>query len=74
MSTLVFQEVANFWNSVVTLNSWHQHRISRLITKKLFGTLTNKKIGILGFAFKANTNDTRESAAILLILMQMRIY
>ncbi len=58
------REVADFWNSVVTLNNWHQHRISRLITKKLFGTLSNKKIGILGFAFKANTNDTRESAAI----------
>ena len=57
-------EVAAFWESVVNLNTWHQNRISRLITKKLFGTLTNKKIVILGFAFKANTNDTRESAAI----------
>ena len=56
--------VADFWNSVVTLNSWHQHRISRLITKKLFGTLSGKKIVVLGFAFKSNTNDTRESAAI----------
>ena len=58
------KEVADFWNSVVTLNSWHQHRISRLITKKLFGTLSGKKIVVLGFAFKSNTNDTRESAAI----------
>ena len=58
------QEVADFWESVVTLNKWHQHRISNLVTKKLFGTLANKKILILGFAFKANTNDTRESAAI----------
>ena len=57
-------EVANFWNSVVTLNNWHQKRLSTLITKKLFGTLSNKIIVILGFAFKANTNDTRESAAI----------
>ena len=57
-------EVATFWESVVKLNSWHQHRISKLITKNLFGTLSNKKIIILGFAFKANTNDTRESAAI----------
>jgi len=57
-------EVAAFWESVVNLNSWHQNRISRLITKKLFGTLSNKKIVVLGFAFKANTNDTRESAAI----------
>ncbi len=58
------KEVANFWNSVVTFNTWHQHRISRLITKKLFGTLSGKKIVVLGFAFKSNTNDTRESAAI----------
>ncbi len=57
-------EVAAFWESVVEMNSWHQHRISKLIVQKLFGTITGKKIAILGFAFKANTNDTRESAAI----------
>ena len=58
------KEVANFWEGVVHLNNWHQHRISELIIKKLLGTITGKKIVILGFAFKANTNDTRESAAI----------
>tara|TARA_B100001287_G_scaffold269268_1_gene266548 strand:+ start:5551 stop:7014 length:1464 start_codon:yes stop_codon:yes gene_type:complete len=58
------KEVADYWKEVVKLNTWHQKRISRLIVKKLFGTLTNKKIVILGFAFKNNTNDTRESAAI----------
>tara|TARA_S200000501_G_scaffold210269_1_gene197541 strand:+ start:1206 stop:2648 length:1443 start_codon:yes stop_codon:yes gene_type:complete len=57
-------EVAKFWGEVIELNKWHQHRISKLIVKKLFGTVTGKKISILGFAFKANTNDTRESAAI----------
>ena len=46
------------------MNDWDQHRISQLIVKKLFGTVTGKKIIILGFSFKANTNDTRESAAI----------
>ena len=56
--------MANFWESVVHLNTWHQHRISKLVVKKLFGTITQKKITVLGFAFKANTNDTRESAAI----------
>ncbi len=58
------EEVAEFWEGVVKLNNWHQHRLSRLITKKLFGTISGKKICILGFSFKANTNDTRESAAI----------
>ncbi len=57
-------EVANFWESVVNLNNWNQKRITELIVKKLSGTVTGKKIVILGFAFKANTNDTRESAAI----------
>ncbi len=57
-------EVAEFWDGVVKLNNWHKHRISNLIVKKLFGSVTGKKICILGFAFKANTNDTRESAAI----------
>ena len=57
-------EVANFWESVVKLNYWHQDRISQLVIKKLFGTVSGKKISILGFAFKANTNDTRESASI----------
>ena len=57
-------EVANFWEEVVHINKWHQHRISKLIVKKLLGTVVGKKICILGFAFKANTNDTRESASI----------
>ena len=57
-------EVGEFWEGVVKLNFWHQDRISTLIIRKLFGTLSGKKIAILGFAFKANTNDTRESAAI----------
>ncbi len=57
-------EVATFWEGVVKLNNWHQKRISKLVVKKLFGTVANKKITILGFAFKANTNDTRESSAI----------
>tara|TARA_B100001057_G_scaffold445455_2_gene483150 strand:- start:788 stop:2227 length:1440 start_codon:yes stop_codon:yes gene_type:complete len=58
------KEVADFWNGVVELNNWHQHRISQLIVKKLFGTVSGKRISILGFAFKSNTNDTRESASI----------
>ena len=57
-------QVAEYWQNVVTINSWQQHRISRLIVKTLFGTVTGKKLGIFGFAFKANTNDTREAPAI----------
>ncbi len=57
-------EVAEYWENVVKLNSWQQERIARLVIHKLFGTVAGKKIALLGFAFKANTNDTRESPAI----------
>ena len=58
------EEVATYWEQVVTLNHWQQHRIARVVITKLFGTVSGKRIGVLGFAFKADTNDTRESPAI----------
>ena len=57
-------EVADYWENVVALNTWQQHRISRLVVQKLFGTVTGKRLALLGFAFKADTNDTREAPAI----------
>ncbi len=58
------EEVAAYWEQVVTLNHWQQRRIARLVITRLFGTVSGKRIGVLGFAFKADTNDTRESPAI----------
>ena len=57
-------EVATYWQKVVDINNWQSKRILQIIISKLFGTISGKKISILGFSFKANTNDTRESAAI----------
>ncbi len=57
-------EVADYWEKVVDINSWQQKRISYLVIKNLFGTLSNKKLAVFGFSFKANTNDTRESPSI----------
>ena len=57
-------EVASYWQKVLDINSWQQKRFVELVVKKMFGTISSKKIAILGFAFKANTNDTRESPAI----------
>ena len=57
-------EVADYWEKVVDINTWQQKRISSLVIRNLFGTLTNKKLAIFGFSFKANTNDTRESPSI----------
>ena len=58
------EEVAAYWEQVVSLNQWQQQRIAHVLITKLFGTVSGKRIGVLGFAFKADTNDTRESPAI----------
>jgi hypothetical protein len=53
-------EVAATWEQVVTLNTWQQQRIARLVVKRLFGTVTGKRIGILGFAYGLRpTSSTR---------------
>ena len=57
-------EVAAYWESVVKINDWQKSRFSTRIVKDLFNTVNGKHIGILGFAFKKDTNDTRETAAI----------
>lgn len=57
-------QVAEYWEKIIEINLWQQNRLSNIVVKNLFGTIDSKKIGILGFSFKANTNDTRESPAI----------
>jgi UDPglucose 6-dehydrogenase len=57
-------EVAAYWESVVRMNDWQKHRFAAKIVRSLFNTVADKKIAVLGFAFKKDTNDTRESAAI----------
>ncbi|MES1196625.1 MAG: UDP binding domain-containing protein, partial [Steroidobacter sp.] len=57
-------EVAAYWHSVVKMNDYQKARFSARIVKTLFNTVADKKIAVLGFAFKKDTNDTRESAAI----------
>jgi len=58
------QEVAAYWESVVKINEYQQERFMANILNSMFSTLVGKKICILGFAFKADTGDTRESPAI----------
>ena len=58
------REVAEYWEQVVVMNDYQKKRFSERIVRTMFNTVSDKKIAILGFAFKKDTNDTRESAAI----------
>lgn len=57
-------EVAAYWDQVIKMNDWQKHRFSERIVRTLFNTVSGKRLAVLGFAFKKDTNDTRESAAI----------
>ncbi len=57
-------EVASYWESVVKMNDWQKRRFTTRIVRALYNSVADKKIAVLGFAFKKDTNDTRESAAI----------
>ena len=57
-------EVANYWEQVIIMNDYQKYRFAKNIITTLFNTVNGKKIAFLGWAFKKDTNDTRESAAI----------
>lgn len=57
-------KVAEYWRQVVEVNDWQKSRFVEKIVRTLYNTVNGKRIAILGFAFKKDTNDTRESASI----------
>ena len=57
-------EVADYWESVVKMNEYQVERFVLKMLKSMFNTIADKRIALFGFAFKANTGDTRESPAI----------
>jgi UDPglucose 6-dehydrogenase len=57
-------EVAAYWEQVVKMNDYQKRRFVQRIVRTLFNTVSDKQIAVWGFAFKKDTNDTRESAAI----------
>nr|WP_315162624.1 UDP-glucose 6-dehydrogenase [uncultured Flavobacterium sp.] len=57
-------EVADYWEQVIIMNDHQKKRFSNRIVQTLYNTVADKKITFLGWAFKKDTNDTRESAAI----------
>jgi len=62
--SLGLNEVADYWHQVILMNNHQRKRFAKNIIKTLFNTVNGKVIAFLGWAFKKDTNDTRESAAI----------
>lgn len=60
-------EVADYWEMVIKMNEYQESRFVNKMVKEMFNTVADKKIAVFGFAFKANTGDTRESPAITII-------
>jgi UDPglucose 6-dehydrogenase len=56
-------EVARYWEAVVRMNEWQETRFVRRMLTSMFNTVAGKRIALFGFAFKAETGDTRESPA-----------
>ena len=57
-------EVAQYWESVLKINEYQEKRFVRAMIRGMFNTIVGKRIALFGFAFKADTSDTRESPAI----------
>jgi UDPglucose 6-dehydrogenase len=57
-------EVAAYWQQVVEINEWQKRRVAATVIRNLGGSVQGKRLAILGFAFKKDTNDTREAPAI----------
>jgi len=57
-------EVAKYWEQVVKMNEYQERRFAKRVVENMFNTVAGKKITVFGFAFKADTGDTRESPAI----------
>jgi UDPglucose 6-dehydrogenase len=62
--TYGLKEPADYWRQVVTMNEYQERRFVTNMLHSMFNTIANKRIAVLGFAFKADTGDTRESPAI----------
>lgn len=62
--SLGLNTVANYFSAILKMNDYTKSRFTQTIIESLFNTVRGKKIAILGFAFKANTGDTRSSPAI----------
>jgi len=67
------EQVADYWHGVIKINDYQQKRITEIIKNYFIKYSLEKKISILGWAFKKNTNDSRESASIYITYQLLKL-
>lgn len=65
--TYGLDECAQYWNQVIVMNDYQKNRFTKKVVSKMFNTVTGKKITILGYAFKADTGDVRETPSMFVL-------
>merc|ERR1712232_64770 len=65
--TFGLEECATYWNQVIVMNDYQKKRFSEKMVAKMFNTVTGKKILILGYAFKKDTGDVRETPSMFVV-------
>eukprot|EP00814_Leptocylindrus_danicus_P007134 CAMPEP_0116030284 /NCGR_PEP_ID=MMETSP0321-20121206/16762_1 /TAXON_ID=163516 /ORGANISM="Leptocylindrus danicus var. danicus, Strain B650" /LENGTH=454 /DNA_ID=CAMNT_0003505059 /DNA_START=436 /DNA_END=1800 /DNA_ORIENTATION=+ len=65
--TYGLHECAEYWNQVIKLNDYQKKRFSEKMVSRMFNTVTGKKLAILGFAFKKDTGDVRETPSMFVV-------
>lgn len=65
--TYGLDECAQYWNQVILMNNYQKKRFSEKMVAKMFNTVTSKKIAVLGFAFKKDTGDVRETPSMFVV-------
>lgn len=65
--SLHLYEIADYWRAIIEMNEHQKQRFTKRIISCLYNNLAGKKLAVLGFAFKKDTSDTRESPAITLV-------
>uniref|UniRef100_A0A7R9ZRQ9 UDP-glucose 6-dehydrogenase n=1 Tax=Craspedostauros australis TaxID=1486917 RepID=A0A7R9ZRQ9_9STRA len=65
--TYGLQECADYWNQVILMNDFQKKRFSEKVVSSMFNTVTGKKIAILGYAFKKDTGDVRETPSMFVL-------
>lgn len=65
--TYGLDECAAYWNQVILMNDYQKKRFSEKVVSKMFNTVTGKKIAIMGYAFKKDTGDVRETPSMFVV-------